>query len=226
MLAKLVDLASQARLEGLQTDVLLGRAFGEKENMQRNGTIGECSKGMMAYRRTDLDQITLGLSKSNITIGHVPTNEDIKNGLHLYAIFHFCAKDASKIGQFLELLVSTASPRTILLSLVNSLESNMLTKMERVLLGKFYEALDKILDLSFGKILLALSSPTQLEAMLAQEMPYIVPYSQEIKECLQESKCEKMAELIETTGKTVLMLTFLFPRASCGSLKPASPTLG
>ena len=61
-------------------------------------------------------------------------------------------------------------------------------------------ALDKIMDLSFGKILLALSSPTQLEAMLAQEMPYIVPYSQVIKECLQESKCEKMAELIETTG--------------------------
>ena len=76
----------------------------------------------------------------------------------------------------------------------------MLTRMERVQLGKFYEALDKIMDLSYGKILLALSSPTQLEAMLAQEMPYIVPYSQEIKECLQESNCEKMVELIETTG--------------------------
>ena len=121
--------------------------------MQRNGTIEECSKGLMVYRRTDLDKITLGLSKSNITIGQVPTNEDIKNGLHLYSIFRFCPKDASKIGQFLELLVSTASPRTILLSLVNSLESNMLTRMERVLLGKFYEALDKIMNLSFGKIL-------------------------------------------------------------------------
>ena len=110
MLAKLVDLALQARLEGLQTDMLIGRAFEEKESMQRNGTIGECSKGQMVYRRTDLDKITLGLSKSNITIGQVPTNEDIKNGLHLYAIFCFCPKDASKIGQFLELLVSTASP--------------------------------------------------------------------------------------------------------------------
>ena len=43
---------------------------------------------------------------------------------------------------------------------------------------------------------------SQLEAMLAQEMPYIVPYSQDIKECPQEAKCEKMAELIETTGNT------------------------
>ena len=93
MLAKLVDLALQARLEGLQTDVLLGRAFEEKESMQRNGTIEECSKGLMVYRRTDLDKITLGLSKSNITIEHVPTNEDIKNGLHLYAIFCFCCPE-------------------------------------------------------------------------------------------------------------------------------------
>ena len=200
MLEKLVALASQARLEGLQTDMLFSRAFEDKESMLVNGTIGECSKGQMVYRRTDLDKITLGLSKSNSTVEHVPTIEDIENGLHLYAIFRFCPKEASKIGQFLELLVSTASPRTILLSVVNSLKSNMLTKTDRVLLSKFYEALDKILDLRFGKILLALSSPTQLEAMLAQDLPYIMPYSLEIKECLKHSKCEKMIELLETIG--------------------------
>ena len=154
----------------------------------------------MVYKRAARDKITLGLSKSNITIGHVPTKEDIKNGLYLYSILSFCPKDASKIGQFLESLVLKASPRTILLSVVNSLESNMLTKTERVLLGKFYEALNEIMDLRFGKVLLALSSPTQLEVMLAQDLPYIKPYSLEIKQCLKQSNCEQMIELIETIG--------------------------
>ena len=170
--------------------------------MLRNGTIGKCSKGLMVYKKAARDKITLGLSKSNITIGHVPTNEDFKNGLRLFAIFHFCPKDASKIGQFLESLVSTASPRTILLSVVNSLESNMLTKTERVFLGKFYEALNEIMDLRFGKVLLALSLPTQLEVMLAQDLPYIKPFSMEIKQCLKQFNCEQMIELIETIGNT------------------------
>ena len=78
----------------------------------------------------------------------------------------------------------------------------MLTKTERVFLGKFYEALNEIMDLRFGKVLLALSSPTQLEVMLAQDLPYIKPYSLEIKQCLKQSNCEQMIELIETIGNT------------------------
>ena len=154
----------------------------------------------MLYTKTDLEQISLGLNQITTPDDNVASIEDIKNGLHLYAIFRFCPKDASKIGQFMESLVSTASPRTILLSVVNSLESNMLTRTERTLLGKFYEALDKVMDLKYGKILLALSSPTQLETMLAKELPYIAPYSQGIVDCLQESRCEKMVELIESIG--------------------------
>ena len=200
MLEKLVGLTLQARLEGLHDNVLIARAFEEKEILTGNNTVRKCSRGQMSYKRTDLDKFTLGLNKTNTTIEHVATNEDIKNGLLYYAMFRFCPKGGSKIGQFLELLVSTASPRTILLSLVNSLESNMLTRTERVFLGKFYEALNKIMDLSFGKILLALSSPTQLESMLAQDMPFIEPYSKEIEECLQEYKCGKLVELIETLG--------------------------
>ena len=214
MLVNLVKLASLARLDGIPNDVLLNRAFEEKESMKRNGTIGKCSRGQMLFRDTAVDQITLGLNGSKGTIGHVPTVEDMKNGLHLYAIFCFCPENASKIGQFLESLVSTSSPRTILLSLVNSLESTMLSKMERVMLGKFYEALNKIMDLRFGKILLAYSSPSKLEAMLAEDLPFIMPYSQVIKDCLYESKCAEMVGLIETIGNTIhdVLIHLLYPQ--------------
>ena len=64
------------------------------------------------------------------------------------------------------------------------------------------------MGLRFGKILLALSSPTQLEAMVADEKPYILPFSQEIKECLQESNCGKLVELIEQAGNILPFFSF------------------
>ena len=58
-----------------------------------------------------------------------------------------------------------------------------------------------MMDLKFGKILLALSTPSQLETMLAKDLPYVTMYAEEIKLCSSQNNCTGIAALINTLGE-------------------------
>ena len=105
------------------------------------------------------------------------------------------------MGQFLEQLVLNATPRSLLLAVVNSLQSNNLNRNDRTLLNMFYKDLDRMMDLKFGKVLLALSTHSQLENMLAQDLPYVTKYAEEIRLCSYEKKCAGITALINTIGE-------------------------
>ena len=65
----------------------------------------------------------------------------------------------------------------------------------------FYLALDMILGLNVGKIVLAASSSYQLQAILDQELPYLDPFMQETEECINGSaECQLVIDLVKSLG--------------------------
>ena len=58
--------------------------------------------------------------------------------------------------------------------------------------AKFYLALNRLLNLNVGKIVLAASSSSQLRAILDQGLPYLDPFVQETAEYIDDSeKCQE-----------------------------------
>ena len=67
--------------------------------------------------------------------------------------------------------------------------------------AKFYLALNKLLDLNVGKIVLAASSSSQLRAILDQGLPYLDPFVQETEECINGSdECQSVVDLVNSLG--------------------------
>ena len=67
--------------------------------------------------------------------------------------------------------------------------------------AKFYLALDRLLDLNVGKIVLAASSSSQLRAILDQDLPYLDPFVQETEECINGSaECQLVIDLVKSLG--------------------------
>ena len=105
------------------------------------------------------------------------------------------------MGQFMEQLITNATPRSLLLAVVNSLQSDNLNKNDRTLLTMFYKDLDRMMNLKFGRILLALSTPSQLKTMLAQDLPFVTEYAEDIELCSSQNNCTGIAALINTIGE-------------------------
>ena len=51
---------------------------------------------------------------------------------------------------------------------------------------KFYSVLERELDLEHGRLLLALGSPAELEAIIKKDLPFLDRYRTEVTTCLQE----------------------------------------
>ena len=144
--------------------------------------------------------ITLGI---NITkgMGSV-TEEDIEAGFMMFSAFVYCSESVA-ISQFLHSLLSTQSPRTIIQATVNTIESVGLDENKnKKRLNQLYLDLDKIFHFQLGKILLATASPSEIEAMIAEDWPYFTSHSQQIDECLNGASCQGIKNLVQTLGKT------------------------
>ena len=108
-----------------------------------------------------------------------------------YAIL-FCNKETLELRQFLENVVSTQSPRALLLAIVNTLQSQKISWRNKVFLGEIYRAVEKMFDLQLGKILIALSTPSQLISVMDHDLPYLSAYEKPIKRCLTDGKCQEV----------------------------------
>ena len=107
-----------------------------------------------------------------------------------------------KLFNFLVNLTSTESKRTILRAMINTLESN---KLEEIVEGSqilgFFEAANKIFQLEYGKILLAISSSSQLEEMVDKGLPYLANYTEAARSCFNGSSCNGVRGVVDTLGK-------------------------
>ena len=104
--------------------------------------------------------------------------------------------------QFIHTLLSAQSPRTIIQTTVNTIESDKVTQpVVKTMIGQFYLALDKIFNFQLGKILLAVTSSSQVKNMMENDSPYISQYREEIEQCLHGDSCQRVTDFIRDLGK-------------------------
>ena len=111
-------------------------------------------------------------------------------GVALYMIGKHCPEETLKISQFLLQLAKEESFPTFILATINTLQSRQLTLYHKQLLRKIYHVLDDLFGFHLGQILLATTSPDQLNALQDQGMPFWNLSDQAIQSCFSRSSCE------------------------------------
>ena len=110
-----------------------------------------------------------------------------------------------KLYNFIVNVTSTESQRTVLRGVINTLESGKLEEIvERNQELEFFQALDRIFELEYGKVLLAVSTRHQLEEMVGRGLPYLADYREEVSSCTNGSGCEGIRKVVDTLGKIKL----------------------
>ena len=112
---------------------------------------------------------------------------------------------------FLARLIEQENEETILRATVNTFVTDQLTEKEsKEGLKSFYNELDHIFNLQFGKILLALSSSSQLKTMKNQSVPYFNSLNSHIQDCEERKDCTGAIDLINELGRTCYEVIFLY----------------
>ena len=99
--------------------------------------------------------------------------------------------------------------------IVNTLGSKDLDRKTSTNLNDFFNDLDSMISFEFGKILLALSSPAEIESMLQKGLPFMTKYKGDIEMSLNGTDSSYMHGIV-TSGrwtaqrKTENLYIFLF----------------
>ena len=132
------------------------------------------------------------------------TEEDIETGFMLFSAIIFCSEPVA-LTQFLHILLSTQSPRTIIHAAVNTIQSEDIKEiLTRNLMNNFYLDLDKIFQFHLGKIHMATASSSQLQSMIAKDWPYFTQHSHHIDQCLNNESCEGVYNITRSLGNLYL----------------------
>jgi hypothetical protein len=180
---------------------VVGRAIRDKYEMALQGAIdfSKCAHGQVKVFGARLfDGINLALT--DVPNDGVVTDDDLRTGFAIYSVTVMCA-EALKLGTFLGNLLLSQTPRTIIQATVNPVQLERMEDTNRHLLGQFYQELNKMFNFQYGRILVALSSPSELEVMLAQDLPYLTPYRRQITECVRGGSCQGVTDLLESIGR-------------------------
>ena len=203
-LIRMVKLASRARANNTTNGEIFDKIMREKTQLIVTGFIKytiHCSGGQVKkeFYPKMLAELSVQINNDNTHIN--VTDEDSETGFMLFSAVVYCSEPVA-LSQFLHSLLSTQSPRTIIQATVNTIQSDAtIERKTKKLLGDFYHSLDKIFHFQLGKILLALTSSSQLETMLAKEWPYFSAYSKQIKECKTNERCKGIMDLTQSVDK-------------------------
>ena len=204
ILQKLVVLASIARKQNMTTHQIINKVIQEKSRLIKikflhYRTMCAGSQLLKVHYPAVFDQLNLGLTGQSPP---VIRKEDITTGFMLTSAMVYCPKPVFTIYDFLRRLVTSETPRTIIQATVNTIQSEIIKEPDnQQRFYKFYTVLDKIFNFQLGKILLAISSLSQLEDMVTKDLPYITKYLEEIEKCLAGKSCQGVSELVQSLGK-------------------------
>ena len=118
-----------------------------------------------------------------------PKKQDIKAGLQLYAKLTYCSWESKLAVGFLGRLLEEGNLGSLLLATINTIQGDT-TREAAVWAGfrNFYPVLEREFGLQYGKILLALASPEELQALIAKDWPYLDSYRETVDACLHDQK--------------------------------------
>ena len=203
----MVQFAKQERLENKTEDVITKEAIKEKGALDEAILNTEKCDGLGGQSRPEYYRELLQRyeeqNKGENEVGDF-SREDIKTGFMVFSAVIYCpksAKETYQLYQFLDNLVLTESPRTIIQAVVNTIQAGALVEDgDRKGINEFYLAMDKHFRFQYGKILLATSTNTQLKEMLEKDWPFFDDFRTELVGCLNGTNCERIEDLIETLG--------------------------
>ena len=145
-----------------------------------------------------------------------PAKQDLEEGLQLYAELNYCSWESKMAVGFLGRLLEEDSLGSLLLATINTIQGDT-TREAAVWTGfrNFYPVLEKELSLQYSKILLALASPEELNALLAKDWPYLDSHREAVDACLKEKDCDGISNA--TKGLTASQASVLFSPSLVGS---------
>ena len=126
-----------------------------------------------------------------------PNEEDMEKGLSIYFATVLCSNTPKQLYKFFNNLVSTQTPDTLLLALVNTIISGNVKEFSvKTQLNKFYKVIDEMFKLEYGNILFASSSKKDLQKMLDNDWPFLTNHTEMVKECLLGASCQSVKDLV------------------------------
>ena len=112
----------------------------------------------------------------------------------LFSALVYC--DQMKMEFFLDNLILNETPRTIIQTIINTLESGKIKIIvNEQMVSKFYLVMKKMFNLQYDRILLATASAAHLD------LPYLLPYREEMDRCRNGTSCHQITQAIDTLGK-------------------------
>ena len=200
MLVRAIHLARQARIENSTNEIV-------------QSTIKEKASKGLVYCESGRSNSDFIIMKKDFLVGPIDHEEDILNGFKLYFAVLLCMPNSTSYAYaFFDRLISGESKRTLLQATVNTIQTGDLWKKEATDLDNiqlkdkekvsmFYQALDKIFDLQFGKILLAVSSKEELQFMLDKDWPFFGNLTSQLGLCLNGTSCTQITQVIQNLGE-------------------------
>lgn len=205
-LVNTVELAKLARENQMTRTELINEIIQKKTEMIKlaDGTFEHddvCSGGQVKPKYFDFVGVDLGLISNRMY--KETTDEDIELGFEAYAAQVFCpSEETQQMFLFVDNLIKTQSPRTLIKATVNTIESEKVKEnANRKRIGQFYESLDEIFKFKFGKLLLAITSTSGLKRMREKEVPYFSSYEKKLDKCLEKDKCNKIERIVDDLDK-------------------------
>ena len=160
---------------------------------------GRCTNDQMddLSKNKIFQEIDLGVSQP--FNDSIVTSNDIEDGVMLYSLFMLCPQEML-VENFLQNLIFTENLPTVLQATVNTIMSKSFATKIKELVGDFYLELRQKFNLRFGEILIASASQSQMKTMMTQELPFFIPYKDDIAECLDGNDCDHIKKVIASLG--------------------------
>ena len=204
-LNQMVELARQARVKGLTAENFIDMVTKVKMDKTRFLELSaKCDGNQLTLDdRTEVLNDTYTFLDDN-SLGSL-LDVDIKTGFMLYSAVIYCDyTPRGKLAKFLHNLIARESPRTIIKTLVNSIEIGQLMELvDPSMVSAFYSALDSILQLQYGKVLLATAPRNHLERVLERGWPYFTNMSHHVSMCLNGTNCQEALDLVNSLGEVL-----------------------
>ena len=129
-------------------------------------------------------------------------DDDIETGFELFHAIDSCPPaTVFKLFRFIDQLLSSESSRTIIQTMVNTFHSGSIADETSFTLAKqFYFVLASTLNLTYGDVLLATSTNTQMEAMIGNGLPFFANNTDLVAKCLQGFDCDGIEGILQKLG--------------------------
>ena len=132
------------------------------------------------------------------------SEEDLVFGMELFSVINFFPEtivEATKLAIFTETLLDNKSPRAILQATMNNVRFGIVKdRFNRKGLTDIYHQMDQKVNFSTGKVLIGLSTDSELQTLLGQQIPYLTKHAADIKLCLEGKDCNGINNLLDSLG--------------------------